>query len=216
MKQIVKMSRLAGMLEKAFNMLNVDFFEGKLETPVVSVIPTPRAYAHYSVGEIWNTATGKKHEINIASGTLNRSLEEIIGSLVHEMVHEYDDTVLNVQDCSRAGQYHNRTFAIEAEKHGLNVERCEKYGWAITSPDDTLLGWVIEHYDELREIEMCRADCDTSGNGGGRSTIGGTPDTTNPNSHSRKYICPKCGTSVRATKVVRIICADCLELMQEM
>lgn len=32
-------------------------------------------------------------------------------------------------------------------------------------------------------------------------------------SHHRKYICPCCGNSVRATKAVNIMCMDCNEQM---
>lgn len=39
------------------------------------------------------------------------------------------------------------------------------------------------------------------------------PTGNNPNSHSIKYVCPCCGNSVRATKVVRIKCADCDMMM---
>ena len=215
MKQIVKMSRLAGMLEKAFRLINEDWFEGKLEMPIITIIPTPRAYAHYTTVNVWDTANGAKREINVASGTLDRNLEDIIASLMHEMVHMFNDTVLNVQDCSRAGQWHNRLFAIEAEKHGLTVEKSPKYGYAITGCDDSLLEWVIAH-DELREIEMCRSNIWHNATGiGGKSTNGGAPASTSSNSHSRKYICPKCGNSVRATKIVNLICGDCMELMQE-
>lgn len=48
MKEIVKTSRLAGQLEKLFNKLNADFFNGELETPVITIQSTPRAYGHYS------------------------------------------------------------------------------------------------------------------------------------------------------------------------
>lgn len=215
MKQIVKMSRLAGMLEKAFNLLNEDWFEGKLETPIITIIPTPRAYAHYTTANVWKTANGGKREINVASGTLDRPLEEIIASLMHEMVHMWNDMVLNVQDTSRGSFWHNRLFAIEAEKHGLTVEKSPKCGYATTGCDDTLLEWVIDH-DELREIEMCRSNIWHNASGiGGKATNGGAPATTSTNSHSRKYICPTCGNSVRATKAVNVICGDCMERMQE-
>ena len=214
MKQVTKMSRLTGMLEKAFKLLNEDWFEGKLETPIITVIPTPRAYAHYTTANVWKTTSGGKREINIASGTLDRPIEEIVASLQHEMVHMWNDTVMNVQDCSRGGQYHNRHFAKEAVKRGLTVERHEQYGYALTSYDETLLAWVLAH-DELREIELCRVNPIYGGTGiGGRAASGGAPGSASGNSHSRKYTCPKCGNSVRATKEVRVICADCMELMR--
>ena len=45
---------------------------------------------------------------------------------------------------------------------------------------------------------------------GGTGTHSGTPITpTAKKSSSRKYICPCCGTSIRATKKVNIGCLDC-------
>ncbi len=214
MKQIVKMSRLTNMLEKAFNLLNVDWFEGKLETPIITIIPTSRSYAHVSTTNIWRVENGGRRELNLGAGTLDRPIEEIVGSIVHEAVHLLNDQVLNIQDCSRGGQYHNRYFAIQAEKHGLIVEKHPKWGWAITHPDDDLIEWVLNH-DELREIEICRANSAYTAIGiGSKATNGGAPATTSTN-HSRKYICPKCGNSVRATKAVNIICGDCMERMEE-
>ena len=46
MKTIVKTSRLAGQLEKLFRMLNEDFFDNQLETPIITIQSTPRAYGH--------------------------------------------------------------------------------------------------------------------------------------------------------------------------
>lgn len=125
MKQIDKMSRLTGELEKIFRLLNQDLFGGVLPTPIITVIPTPRAYAHYVPFDIWNTKNDNKREINIASGTLDRPLENIIASLVHEMVHMYNDCILNEQDTSNKGVYHNRIFKREAEAHGLEVTRSD-------------------------------------------------------------------------------------------
>ena len=42
-------------------------------------------------------------EINIAAGTLERSIENVAATLVHEMTHQYNNEVANVQDCSRGG-----------------------------------------------------------------------------------------------------------------
>ncbi len=215
MKQIDKMSRLAGELEKCFRLLNQDFFNNELDTPIITVIPTPRAYAHYVPFDIWNTKDSQKREINISSGSLDRPLENIIASLLHEMVHFYNDTILNIQDTSRKNQYHNKHFARQAEQRGLIVTRSEKYGYAHTAPGDTLLEWILAH-DELREVEMCRSNpaTYTAVGIGTHASNGGElrPISTN-NSHHRTYICPCCRNSVRATKAVNIICGDCMEHM---
>ena len=216
MKQIQKMSRLTGELEKAFRLLNAELFDNSLELPIITVIPTPRAYAHYTTVDVWNVDGNGKREINIASGTLDRPLENILASLVHEMCHYYCDTVLNVQDTSNKGVYHNKVFKREAESHGLIVTRSDKYGWSHTEPADRLLQFVLDH-DELREIEMCRSNPmmvsvgigTHTGNSNGVKPIGTTT------SHHRKYVCPVCGCSCRATKVINIACLDCGERMIE-
>lgn len=215
MKQINKMSRLTNELEKAFNLLNADIFGGELPTPIITVIPTPRAYAHYVPFDIWETKDCKKREINIASGTLDRPLENILASLVHEMVHMYNDVVLNEADTSNKGVYHNKVFKREAESHWLIVSRSERYGYSHTEPSEKLLEWVLEH-DELREIEMCRANPLVPLKGVGARTgsfDGSITVGTALKSHHRKYVCPCCGNSVRATKAVNIMCMDCNEQM---
>ena len=157
----------------------------------------------------------QKREINISSAYLERPLENIIASLIHECVHMYNDVVVNVQDTSRNGTYHNKVFKTEAEKRGLIISRSDKYGWSHTEPSEQLFYWVCEH-DELREIEMHRTLPTVTFTGAHSNNGGLTPIIgTNPNSHSRKYQCPCCGNSVRATKIVHIACLDCNEEMIE-
>lgn len=214
MKNITKTSRLAGQLEKLFRMLNDDMFGGQLETPIITIQSTPRAYGHYSVSKIW-TVNGEeqKHEINIGAGTLDRDLEYTVGTLLHEMVHMYDDTVLNVQDCSRGGTYHNKQFKATAEAVGLIVTKSDKYGWAHTAPSDALIEWILDH--DIEEIRINRNEPTGIRVVGGNTAASGglTPIGNNLNSHSRKYLCPCCGNSVRATKQVNVICGDCIETM---
>ena len=213
MKEIVKTSRLAGQLEKLFRMLNNDFFNGQLEMPIITIQSTPRAYGHYSVSPIW-TVNGedKKHEINVGAGTLDRPIENVITTLLHEMCHYYNDTVLHVQDCSRGGTYHNKEFKKTAESTGLIVTRSDRYGYAHTAPSDALIEWILEN--DIREILMNRNEgFSARGIGGGGADGGVAPKPPRRPSSTRKYICPCCGMSVRATRKVRIMCIDCAEQM---
>ena len=41
----------------------------------------------------------------------------------------------------------------------------------------------------------------------------GSGSRTKKPSSTRKYICPKCGNSCRATKTINIICGDCMDKM---
>lgn len=95
-----------------------------------------------------------------------------------------------------------------AEAHGLEVEHHPKYGWTITSPGIELLDFIEQQgWQDLQMVEgVSLLDVlGTLPKGGSR--------TKKPSS-TRKYICPKCGNSCRATKVINIICGDCMEQMK--
>ena len=207
MKQMTSYNRVAGYLNKIFDLLNEEFFESALSRPTITIQSTPRAYGHFSLREdTWISKLGGTHEINIGAGTLARPIEEVAATLLHEMVH-YWNYEQGVQDCSRGNTYHNRRFKEAAEARGLMVEHSDKYGWSHTSPADALLEFVIEN--DLTDILINRNEFhgfQISGTG----THSGTATPTTPKkSSSRKYICPCCGMSVRATKVVNIGCLDC-------
>ncbi len=208
MKELTSYNRVAGYLNKVFDLLNAAFFESVLSRPTITIQSTPRAYGHFSLREdTWVSKLGGTHEINIGAGTLSRPIEEVAATLLHEMVHYYN-YINGVQDCSRGGTYHNRRFREAAEAHGLTVEHSDKYGWSHTSPSDELLEFVLEN--DLTDILINRNEF--SGfqiTGTGTHSGTGIPAAPPKKSSTRKYICPCCGMSVRATREVNIGCLDC-------
>lgn len=213
MKEIVKTSRLAGQLEKLFNKLNSDFFNGELQTPVITIQSTPRAYGHYSTYDAWNVKGEGRREINIGAGTLDRPIEYTAATMLHEMCHMYNDTVLHIQDCSRSGTYHNKQFKQTAEAHGLICNKTDRYGWSDTSSElsDTLIEWILKN--NIQEIHLNRNESSGIRISGGSKAANGTGDTGTEGKpkvkSSRKYVCPCCGTIIRATREVNVICGDC-------
>lgn len=207
MKELTSYNRVAGYLNKIFDMLNAEFFESALSRPTITIQSTPRAYGHFSLREdTWVSKLGGTHEINIGAGTLSRPIEEVAATLLHEMVHYYN-CERGVQDCSRGNTYHNKRFKEAAEAHGLTVAFSKKYGWSHTSPGDELLNFVLEN--GLTDILINRNEF-TGFQITGTGKHSGTGITTPPRTSStRKYICPCCGNSVRATKSVNIACLDC-------
>ena len=206
MKELTSYNRVAGYLNKIFDLLNAEFFESELSRPTITIQSTPKAYGHFSLQEdTWVSKIGATHEINIGAGTLARPIEEVAATLLHEMVHYYN-YVKGIQDCSRGNTYHNKRFKVAAEARGLTVQHSDKYGWSHTSPSDALLDFVLTY--GLTDILINRNEY-SSFQIGGRGTHSGTPTTTPKKSSSRKYVCPCCGTSVRATKEVNIGCLDC-------
>ena len=145
MKELTSYNRVAGYLNKIFDLLNAEFFESTLSRPTITIQSTPRAYGHFSLrDDTWVSKLGGTHEINIGAGTLARPIEEVAATLLHEMVH-YFNYENGVQDCSRGNTYHNKKFKAVAEAHGLNVEHSDKYGWSHTSPSDALLAFILEN-----------------------------------------------------------------------
>ena len=210
MKQLTSYNRVAGYLNKVFDLLNAEFFESQLSRPTITIQSTPKAYGHFSLREdTWVSKLGGTHEINIGAGTLSRPIEEVAATLLHEMVH-YHNYLHGVQDCSRGNTYHNRKFKAAAEERGLIVTHSDKYGWSHTSPSDRLLEFIMDN--DLTDILINRNEF-----GGFRITGTGTHSGATYSgeaprkSSSRKYVCPCCGMRVRATKVVNIACMDCDE-----
>ena len=211
MKQLTSYNRVAGYLNKVFDLLNDEFFESQLSRPTITIQSTPKAYGHFSLREdTWVSKLGGTHEINIGAGTLARPIEEVAATLLHEMVH-YHNYLHGVQDCSRGNTYHNHKFKDAAEERGLIVTHSDKYGWSHTSPSDRLLEFIMDN--DLTDILLNRNEfggfrITGTGTHSGTPTMGGEAPRR---SSSRKYVCPCCGMRVRATKVVNIACMDCDE-----
>ena len=208
MKQLTSYNRVAGYLNKIFDLLNETYFESALSRPTITIQSTPKAYGHFSLREdTWVSKLGGTHEINIGAGTLSRDIECVVATLLHEMVHYYNH-INGIQDCSRGNTYHNKRFKAAAEQRGLCVEHSDKYGWSHTSPSDELLQFCLDN--DLTDILLNRNEYSgfqIPGTGTHSGVPGGV--VTPRKSSTRKYLCPCCGNSVRATKTVNIGCLDC-------
>jgi len=217
MKETLKTSRVSGYLEKMYRQLNKDKFNNELEEPIITIMSTPKAYGHVTCSKVWKSGSDYCYELNIGAGTLDRPIESVVSTLLHEMVHIYN-LMNNIQDCSRGNTYHNKKFKDKAESVGLLINHHDTYGWTITEPSDELIlyiadmGWndIMMNRTEYTRISIGTA----SGSNGIQVT--GTPaaPTARKPSSTRKYICPKCKQSIRATKTVNIICGDCMEKME--
>ena len=143
MKQLTSYNRVAGYLNKIFDLLNAEYFESTLSRPTITIQSTPRAYGHFTLNDdTWVSTIGGSHEINIGAGTLARPIEEVAATLLHEMVHYYNYEN-GIQDCSRGNTYHNKRFKQEAESRGLIITHNEKYGWSHTAPSEELLDFDV-------------------------------------------------------------------------
>ena len=63
MKQLTSYNRVAGYLNKLFDLLNQHFFENELARPTITIQSTPRAYGHFSLrDDAWVSTLGATHE----------------------------------------------------------------------------------------------------------------------------------------------------------
>lgn len=208
MKQTTKMSRAVSQLEHIYNSLNADFWNGSLTVPIITVQSRPGTYGHCTTSKVWRRKDEATYELNIAAEVLNYPLEHLIDTMLHEMVHLYCQEN-DIKEVSRGGKYHNGTFKHIAETHGLTCFKQGQYGWN-TAPGDNLVKYALNKgWNEIRI---------------GRNTLllsVGTPLPNTPPaqpekrpSSTRKYICPICGNSCRATKSINLICGDCFVRME--
>ena len=210
MKQLTEYTRASGYLNKIFGYLNETYFDNTLSKPVITIQSTPRAYGHVSVSKVWETEKGSpRHELNIGAGTLSRPIENIVATMLHEMVHIYC-LQNNIKDTSRGYSYHNKRFKEEAEKRDLHIEHDPRIGYSITSPTDNLLSFCLKY--DLEDIDLNRSEGFRFTPPPGTKT--GNPDTQTPTptkapSSTRKYQCPRCRCSVRATRDLLLICGQC-------
>lgn len=211
MKETIKSSRTLGYLEKIYRQLNTDFFNGELEDCTITVQSTPRAYGHVTCGKVWRIKDSNRYELNIGAGTLDRPIENVVSTMLHEMVHIYN-LMHGIQDCSRGNTYHNKKFKEKAEEVGLIISYDKRVGWSITEPSDDLVLYICDK--GWTDILMNRGESTYTPPTSGTSSGTPTPKMRKPSS-TRKYICPCCGLSVRATREVRIMCVDCMEVMEK-
>lgn len=215
MKQTTNMQRSIQYLNKIFKLLNERYFENELEMPIITIQSTPKAYGHFTPWEAYRIKESNGDvkgavEINIGAGTLDRPIENVVSTLLHEMVHYYC-YIKGIKDTSRGGQYHNKRFKTESEKRDLHIDYDSRIGWSVTSPTEQLIDFIINN--QLEDIRIGRNEGQSFYIGvGGKAGNNGTdtPPIKKPSS-TRKYICPCCGNSFRATKELNVMCMDCNE-----
>ena len=213
---MIKVSDIVAKTERMFDIFNARFYNGELSRPAITVSPDAghSAYGWCSVYEIWNDKKEAYREINICAEYIDRPIAEVAATMLHEMAHLYD-LVHGLKDVSNNGYYHNKQFKATAEAHGLLIGKHEKYGWTITTLAPETAAWLAT-VDELKDITVSRKMLmQTKSTAGGDQADGEEnppkrPTRTVTKNRSIKYVCPGCGTIIRATKAVNVLCGECM------
>ena len=109
MKKLTNYQRTAQYLNKVFKLINEEYFNNELEVPTITIQSTVGAYGHVSVNKVWHNDTVATHELNLSADYLNRPIENIVATLIHEGCHLYA-LQNNIKDTSNRGIYHNKRF----------------------------------------------------------------------------------------------------------
>lgn len=211
MKELTSYNRVTQYLNKVFKLINSEYFDNELEMPTITIQSTVGAYGHVTTSKVWKTESGKaSYELNIGADYLDRPIENIVATLIHEGCHLY--AMQNgIKDTSNRGVYHNKRFKALAEDRGLIIEKHSRYGWTITTPSEATINFCIDN--DLQEVLITRHTGITfTGVGTGKNGNGTPVKPTAPKKgNSIKWICPCCGAIVRSTKMLNIVCGDCNE-----
>ena len=185
-------------LEELFDTFNAHLFDGKLEKPVITILPdtSNRSYGWCTTQKIWKSSDEVFYEINICAEHLNRGIKEICGTLIHEMVH-LDNIYNGVKDTGANGRYHNKKFKETAEAHGLVIEKQGNIGWSKTSLSEELEKWIDENV-AIKGFDLARAPKKKA-------------DRSTAKSKYKYYMCPCCGVKFYSIYEIRATCDECGE-----
>ena len=209
---MLSISEIVAKAEAMFDLFNDHFYAGEMARPAITVSPDGGrgAYGWCSVYEIWQANGVAYREINICAEYINRPIGEVAATMLHEMAHLYN---LNqgIKDVSNNGYYHNKRFKDTAEAHGLAIGHHPTYGWTVTELAPETAEWIAQQ-PELSDIAASRQttlQIKTKGDddSGTATTVKGGRSTSK--NRSIKYVCPKCGAIIRATRIVNVVCGDC-------
>lgn len=210
-KQLTTYTRVVNRLAKIYKYANEEFFNNELPTPTITVQSSATSYAHISTQQVWSNGTDNTYELNISADYMDRPIESVVASLLHEMTHLYIMVIEGDQKGGTSnGYYHTKHFKEVAEELAkIQIDKDARYGFTITSPTEDTINFCIEY--DLEDVQLARKS-DLTINFGGKAGATGTqkPRTKKPSS-TRKYVCPCCRTTFRATKEIRVMCMDCNE-----
>lgn len=207
-------------LHKAFNIINKDFFEGKLPLPAITIQSSGKrslSMGWCTTKEVWHDKEGsiKLYEINLSAEYINLSFVETMDTLMHEMVHLYN-LVHNIQDVSRNGTYHNKKFLERALKSGFIYPYDKpdpKYGFSYVKLAPQTIA-ILNELPIKKEVfciarkkphEIAQIQYDENS-----SEIKELKSTTN----SFRWVCPSCDLIIRSSKPdIYVICGACNKVL---
>jgi len=199
-----------GTLQNAYDYFNRALFGGGLPQVLITLQRRAHALGYFSPDRFQHRGETDEqvHEIALnPNGFAGKTDEEILSTLVHEMVHVWQQEYGH----PGRGRYHNREWAHKMYGIGLVPSSTGKPGGAITG--DSMSHYALEdgpYLTACREfLKCCRlvwesaADADHD-SGAEDETTGVTKPQTRA-----KFTCPNCGLNVWAKPSALVDCHSC-------
>ena len=189
-------------LYRYFSILNKEKFNDELPYPVITIQKGKGVVAGLFVPDrAWQKKDEEEpslYEISIDPRFFDRSVNEIIGTLLHEMCHYYN-AINGTTDCN--GKNHNKNFKVIAESVGLICEKEKGVGYGLTSNSDELNQFIEEEITpDESSFEYFRYEA---------------PKEIKPkNKTTFTFTCPSCGMKAKGKQNIHILCGDCDKEME--
>lgn len=195
-------------LDRAFNFFNDRLFESRLP-PVMITMQRKRGARGYFWAEQFKARTDghTMHEIALNPDTMDRTVEAVLSTLVHEMVHLKQEEY----GTPGKGSMHNKEWAAMMEEVGLIPSHNGEPGGKKT-------GRRVTHYIEPDGLfEQACADLVAMG----IDLLYFTQPAVSTGKEKKKDLskvkrtCPCCGANAWAKQGLKMICGECEETMEE-
>lgn len=193
-------------LDEAYQFFNAQLFAGKLPGCLITLQRKAKAYGYFAGNRFGSTDGGSvTDEIALnPSHFKNRTTEEVLSTLVHEMCHLWQH---HYGKPSRSG-YHNREWANKMREIGLIPSDTGQSGGKQT-------GQSMTHYIEPGDLfeRHCRALIETGYKLPFVELWGDAAARLRKAKNKTKFTCLTCGASAWGKPDLKIVCGDCGEIM---
>ena len=209
----LKSSEELRVLESAVNFLNMRLFDNalsKIKITIQADTGTKNLSYGWASNGRWRKGEDKAHELNITANSIKRPFSEIWITLVHELIHIYAFCQGDEQGAtSRQGRYHGKEFKRLCDKFYLITEKEKTIGYI--TPHQKMMKEQKALYTEFKK--NCKADFSRLFKY--ERPLEEKIEKPKKPSKNSKYVCNECGIEFTALKGLKLICALCGEVIEE-
>jgi len=184
-------------LGRIYKFMNWKLFRNKLPECLITLQRKSRCYGYFSPSRFKRNDGITSDEIALNPAHFDtRPHKEIIATLVHEMVHLWQQH----HGTPSRGSYHNREWADKMITVGLHPSSTGEQGGRETG--DKMSHFIIEG----GAFELAYRELEKSGLKLVWSEVKPEPNKSSRSGNRQKYSCPSCGTNIWGAEGIAAIC----------